>query len=217
MSLRDVVERILDCRRSVPAARSALVAVTGIDGSGKGYVTARLLSALQARGVRAAGIHADGWLHLPDRRFREVEPAEHFYLHAFRFEEMFDRLVLPLRDHRSITLEAEFTEETATEYRKHVYDVRDADIVVVEGIYLLRRPFRGHFDLSIWVDCSFQTALERAITRAQEGLPLEETTRAYERIYFPAQELHFARDRPRDAATCVLNNDPRLGALAEGL
>ncbi|MGQ0721706.1 MAG: uridine kinase [Candidatus Eiseniibacteriota bacterium] len=209
-SLGDVVERIFACRRSLPADRSVLVAVTGIDGCGKGWVTSRLLEALAAIGIRAVGISVDGWLHLPDRRFHDTQPAQHFYLHAVRFDEMFERLILPLRDRRSVTVEADFTEETATRYRRHVYDVQDADVVLLEGIYLLKREHRGHFDLSVWVECSFETALERAIARAQEGLSREETVREYERIYFPAQELHFRKDRPREAATVVLVNDPRL-------
>lgn len=36
--------------------------------------------------------------------------------------------------------------------------------------------------------------------------------RAYETIYFPAQRVHFERDRPRDAADVVVVNDPRLVA-----
>lgn len=32
----------------------------------------------------------------------------------------------------------------------------------------------------------------------------------YRKIYFPAQEIHFARDEPRAAASAILVNDPRL-------
>jgi uridine kinase len=53
--------------------------------------------------------------------------------------------------------------------------------------------------------------LERALARGQEGLPPEDTIRAYHTIYFPAQEIHFQRDDPKTAATLVINNDPRLG------
>jgi uridine kinase len=52
--------------------------------------------------------------------------------------------------------------------------------------------------------------LERALARGQERLPPEATIHAYQTIYFPAQELHFTRDNPRNAATAILPNDPRL-------
>jgi uridine kinase len=150
---------------------------------------------------------------LPNRRFDLGNPAEHFYLHAIRFDEMFTHLVLPLRDRRSLRCEADYAEETATEYRRHVYEFGDTDVIVLEGIYLLKRAFQHHYDLSLWIECSFDTALERAISRAQEGLPPKETVRVYRKIYFPAQEIHLQRDEPKSTATMILNNDARLGPI----
>jgi uridine kinase len=208
------VSRILNARDSVPSRRSVLAAVTGIDGCGKGWVTAQIADALRAHGVRVAAINVDGWLNLPAQRFSATNPAEHFYLHALRFEEMFAQLVLPLRDRRSVRIEADYAEEAATEYRRQVYAFEDVDVIALEGIYLLKRAFQAYYDLSSWIDCSFETALQRAISRAQEGLPPEETVRAYRTIYFPAQEIHFRRDDPRSAATLIINNDPRLSPPA---
>jgi len=213
-TLQTVVDEILDARSSIPSQRSVLTAITGIDGCGKGYVTARIVDALQTKGVRAVAINIDGWLNLPNRRFDASNPAEHFYLHAIRFEEMFAQLILPLRDHRSLRIVADYAEETATEYRRHVYEFEDVDVIALEGIYLLKRAFHAHYDLSIWIECSFDTALERAISRAQEGLPPEETIRAYRTIYFPAQEIHFQRDNPKAGATLIVNNDARLGPVS---
>jgi uridine kinase len=195
-----------------PSSAATLIGISGIDGAGKGYVAARLRSGLERRGLRVALVGVDGWLNLPAVRFSETDPAAHFYSHAIRFEEMFDRLILPLRDRRSIRLEADFTEETATAYRKHVYEWQDVDVVLLEGIFLLRRDLRRHYDLAMWIDCTFETAIERAIDRGQEGLTPEKTARAFRTIYLPAQEIHFARDDPKTSADLVVVNDPRLGA-----
>lgn len=210
MNLDSAVEAVLAARKRVAARRAALVAVSGIDASGKGFVSQRLAARLELAGLRVALTGVDGWLNLPGRRFNPANPAEHFYLHAFRFEEMFDRLVLPLRDLRSIRLEADFTEETASAYRRHVYAWEDVDVVLLEGIYLLRPNFLPRYNLAIWIDCTFETAIDRAIARGQEGLPPEETVRAFRTIYLPAQEIHFARDDPKGAADFVVVNDPRL-------
>src|SRR5689334_7452245 len=64
LNLQDAVAKILDVRRSVSPERCVLVAVSGIDGGGKGYVTARIVEALEAEGIRAVGINIDGWLNL---------------------------------------------------------------------------------------------------------------------------------------------------------
>jgi len=213
-ALAPVVHAIGATRARTPAERAVLVAVSGIDGSGKGYATERLARLLQARGLNAVGINIDGWLNLPHRRFSQDRPAEHFYEHAIRFDELFADLVLPLRGRRSHRVVANFAEETATRYRPHVYEYADVDVILLEGIFLLKRAHRAHFDYSIWLDCTLETALERAVRRGQEGLPPAETVRAYETIYFPAQRIHFERDRPRAAASAILANDSRLDGAA---
>lgn len=107
-------------------------------------------------------------------------------------------------------MEADFAEETATTYRKELYEFYDMDIILLEGAYLLKRLFQPRYDASFWIECTFDTALERAIQRSQEGLTDDETARAYRSIYFPAQEIHFRHDDPKHSATAVVMNDPRL-------
>src|SRR5438105_105774 len=131
LNLQDAVESIIDVRRIVSPQRSVLVAVSGIDGGGKGYVTARIVSALEAAGIRTAGINIDGWLNLPHKRFNSADPAAHFYRHAIRFDALFAELVLPLRERRSLRLEADYAEETADDYRKHLYMFEDIEVIVL--------------------------------------------------------------------------------------
>jgi uridine kinase len=196
------------------ARKARLIAISGIDGSGKGYVAARLADRLADKGHRVALIAADGWLNLPHVRFGGDEPAEHFYSHAFRFEEMFSWLIDPLVRDGSVRLLADFTEETATAYRKHSYSFEGVDVVLLEGIFLFKREYQQRYDFRLWIDCSFETALERALIRSQEELTPAETIAAYEGIYFPAERVHFERDAPRDRADVVYVNDARHSGSA---
>lgn len=45
------------------------------------------------------------------------------------------------------------------------------------------------------------------VDRSQEGLSALAIVNAYRQIYFPAQQLHFRHDRPREQADLVLLND----------
>ena len=207
MGIDEVVNQITDRCAEVPEKRSLLVGISGIDGCGKGYVAAQIEARLAQHAVTSAVINADGWLNLPDKRFDRDAPAECFYEGAIRFDEFFSDLVIPLRDRRSVYLVADFVEETARQFRKHVYNIRNVDVILVEGIFLFKQAYRSLFDLAIWVDCSFATALARALQRAQEGLPPAETIAAYENIYFPAQKIHFDQDNPRGSADLILDND----------
>src|SRR5215470_14651949 len=204
---RRVVEAIARKRDAVVPNHAVLVGVSGIDGSGKGFVTAKMAKALRAKSLNVALISADDWLNLPHVSMNRDNYAEHFYEHAIRFDEMFEQLILPLREKRGITLAADCADAKATTYREQCYDFRNIDIVLLEGIFLFKPAFRHQFDLGVWIDCSFKCALERAIERGQEGLPPAETIKAFQTIYFPAQRIHLARDKPRAAADCIVTND----------
>jgi len=126
---------------------------------------------------------------------------------------MFSQLVLPLQARRSIRLETDFREETAHAYRREIYEFHDIDVILLEGIFLLKRRFQSCYDASFWIDCTFETALERALRRSQEGLPPTETVRAYQSI-FPAQRIHIRLDDPMRSATGIVINDPRINVTA---
>jgi uridine kinase len=202
-----IANAILQKRQMLTSDRSLLVGISGIDGSGKGYLAAQLQAHLALRGVIPAVLNVDGWLNLPEKRFDQNAPAVNFYENAIRFDQFFSQLVLPLRDGRSIHLEADVVEEIASNYRNHTYHFKDVPVVLVEGIFLFKPQYRKYFDLAIWIDCSFPTALVRAIDRAQEGLSPANTIAAYERIYFPAQRIHLDQDKPRENADLIFEND----------
>jgi uridine kinase len=57
--LKPVAAAIVSKRNSVLPTETVLAAVSDIDGSGKGYVTTRLVAELQNLGVHAVGINVD--------------------------------------------------------------------------------------------------------------------------------------------------------------
>src|SRR5262249_15904213 len=82
---RGVVEAIARKRDAVVANRAVLVGISGIDGSGKGFVTAKLAKTLRAKSLNVAVISADDWLNLPKVCINPDNYAEHFYENAIRF------------------------------------------------------------------------------------------------------------------------------------
>jgi uridine kinase len=211
-TITPIVEATLARRAAHPPALALLVGLSGIDGCGKGYVAGQLLQALTARGQKAAVINVDGWLNLPPIRFEAERSAQNFYENALRLDELFTRLLLPLRQNRRVHVTMDWVDETATASRPYTYDFDSLDVVVLEGAYIFKRAYRSQFDLAVWVDCSWETALERSIARSQEGLSPEETVRAYQTTFFPAEEIHFVRDDPRGRADLIVSNDARLNS-----
>ncbi|HXE89832.1 MAG TPA: hypothetical protein VNK82_02610 [Terriglobales bacterium] len=215
-NLSDLVGPVEKRVAGLRGQRAVLVAISGIDSSGKGYVAARLAEELTARGINPAVINIDPW-HLPQTvRFSESDPGGHFYRNTFRWDDFFRLLIEPLRAARSIHLSTRLIEIARDRYYDYTYDFREVDAILLEGIFVLKREFRELYDLRYWVECSFQTALARALARNQEGLPPEEIARDYRRIYFPAQRVHFAEDDPVAHSDAIYENDDvRLPGVIE--
>src|SRR5438552_13592156 len=172
--LDEVRQGILEMLKEVPTTQSLLVGISGIDASGKGYVSAKLANAL-ATDLQVAVINGDGWLNLRHIRFDNTEPGQHFYDNALRLDQMFERLVLPLKLNRGIKTTLDVVDETAVEFCPHERVYENIDVILLEGIFLFKQAFVEHFDMRIWIDCSLETALNRAIVRSQEGLSPGET------------------------------------------
>lgn len=205
--LFSILKEIRIKRNLIPANKSFLLAISGIDSSGKGTIAIKLKNLIETAGLSTAYINIDKWLNLPDLRFNKTDPANHFYKHAIRFDDMFSNLVIPLRESRSIFLETLVTREPENDQFMMTYDFKEIDIIILEGIFLFKKSLLINYNFKVWIDCSFEIALQRAILRGQEGLSKEETIEAYNTIYFPAQHIHLHSDNPSASADFVFNNN----------
>ena len=113
LGVSTIVEAALSRRACHPPAMALLVGLSGIDGSGKGYLAGHLVTALSARRLKTAAINVDGWLNLPAVRFDPERPGENFYENALRLDELFARLVVPLRRDRSVRVTMDWVDETS--------------------------------------------------------------------------------------------------------
>jgi len=191
----------------VRRSQALLVAISGIDGSGKSTLARRLATRLAAAGLGVACIGVDPWQNPQTVRFGGPDRGLHFYRHAIRFDALFAELVEPLVGTRRIDLRAQAmrTDDDVT-YPVH-YRYTDVDVVLLEGIFLLQPQFHDLYDLRIWVECSFETALRRALARNAEGRPVDLLREDYLTIYHAAQRHHLAVDDPRARADFALLND----------
>lgn len=209
INIKELADSLLQKQSELSVDRGFLVAVSGIDGSGKGYITEKLITALKEQNIKAISINLDAWHKLPTERFNPEHPARYFYQNAFHFDALFQQLILPLKSQRMINLTTVLTGITGIPQTYH-YQFFNVDVIVLEGIFLLKRSLLHFYDFKIWIDCSFETALERAIQRNQEGISNEQIIEDYQKIYFPAQKIHLAIDNPKSMTDVIYLNDFKL-------
>lgn len=197
-----------------PGNVAALLGISGIDASGKSTLAREVASVLSERGVPHVLLSVD-WFHTPaDVRFQPgalpahaaaaSDPGEHFYRHAFRWDDLFDTLIDPLLASGSCDAEVGIHDMPTDRITPRRIVHTGVRVVVLEGIFIFRSEAVNRFDLRVWIDCPFETALRRALARNQEGGTPDSLRADYQRVYFPAQRHHIERDRPAERCDVIL-------------
>ncbi len=211
VGLRTVVGRIA-ADAAAADGRPVLAAVTGLHSGGKSRVAACIAAGLVERGRRVALIGVAPWSR-PRVHFRGGDAVERYHREGVRWEALFDTLVGPLQRSGSISLRTRLLECSRDRWYLQAYDFRDVDVILLVGVFLLRRDLRRRYDSAWWVDASFDASLRRAIRRSRAERDPDAIVSDYQRLYVPAQRLHLASENPIAAATGVIRPAPDASPL----
>lgn len=197
--LGDVVARtpVLD--------RPALVAVDGVDGSGKTTFASALAERYAAADRPCLVVHLDDFLHPRAARHRLGRHSpEGFFLDTYDLPTFTAMVLDPLRRPGPARVVARAFDHVA-DARVHVDPVivPDHGVVVVEGMFLHRESLRGHWHLSVFLDVPFDVTARRMAARdGNEPDPDHPSMRRY----VGGQRLYLAQCDPRAAADLVLES-----------
>lgn len=72
-------------------------------------------------------------------------------------------------------------------------------IVIVEGVYSIRKELRSYYDFTIWVNCPRETRLARGLER--DG---EEAREMWEQNWMVAEDLYVEIQKPHEWADFVI-------------
>lgn len=213
--ISELADNIVEKLKIHSSTNTFTVGISGIDASGKGYITGFLQKELEKRNYKVANINVDPWQNPIPIRLQEEDPAENFYKNVFRWDNFFSQLIVPLRTNRHIYLQTTLIRTDGDFYYSFIYDFNDIDILLIEGIFLFKQELLNYYDWKIWIDCSFETGIYRAIERNSEKLSREQLIHDYDTYYYPAQIYHFQRDDPKDVSNIIYCNDELLGTVGQ--
>jgi uridine kinase len=188
------------------------VGVDGIDASGKTTLADELSHHIQQRQRPPLRASVDAFHHPQSIRYRRgTLSAEGYYYDAFDYAALIQALLLPLgptgqRQYRTQT----FDYRADRPINAALQQAAPNAILIVDGVFLLRPELRPYWDVTIFLDIPFETALARALERDLALFGSEDIVRTrYTERYIPGQRLYFEHARPRDHADMVIDNtDP---------
>lgn len=205
-----MVERLAGVVVAVDWSHPLRVAVDGPDAAGKSTLADELAVELRARGREVIRASIDGFHRPRAERYRRGADSPRGYVDdSFDFAALRRVLLDPLGpcgDRR---------------YRRAVFDFRrdepvsrpveiaaDDAVLVVDGVFLLRRELVPSWDLRVFVSVGFDETIRRALLRdAALFGSRTEVERRYRARYIPGQRMYFAEHRPEAVADIVVVND----------
>lgn len=221
MERLEVLAQLAQCIVSLYRPHPLRVAIDGIDAAGKTTLADDLVRPIEAQGRLVIRASIDGF-HRPrgERYRRGVDSARGYYEDSFDYAALRDTLLLPLGPGGNRLYQRAIFDHHADAQLPPVKQYAGENaILLCDGIFLLRPELYGLWDYRIFVDVSFEIALQRALARDHSlvGSPADVEVRYVQR-YFPAQRLYLETVRPRQRADIVVENadpdHPRLRPLA---
>lgn len=204
--LRGLASRIAAIRPPHPVR----VAIDGIDAAGKTTLADELAPAIERHGRPVIRASIDGFHNPRDARYRRGSLSPEGYFHdSFNYPALIEALLQPLGPGGSL------------EFRRRAFDFRtDAPVaapsesapadavLLLDGVFLLRRELRDYFDFSIFVRVDVAESLRRGQAR-DAGLfgGADEARRRYEERYIPGQQAYLATEAPERWASVILDNN----------
>lgn len=206
---------LLEVASRIPSLdRPVLVAVDGVDGSGKTTFADELAAVVGGTGRAGAVVRAsvDGFHHPKAHRHAQGRTGETFWSRNYDYPALLRELVTPWRS------------GPGSSYRTAVHDVDtdraldlpaavvpDGGLLVVDGIFAQRDELRGCWDLAVFLDVPFEVSVPRMAER--DGTSADPAHPDQAR-YVEGQRIYFATCDPRSRADVVVDNTdlaaPRL-------
>lgn len=190
------------------STKAQVIAISGIEGSGKRALTEQIAAALTLDGLNVALVHSDDWEACKSVRFNVMNSPEEYYLNAYRFDQMFEQLILPLKLFGSIKTSVNL--DDAESPREVHYDFKNIDIILVEGVYLLQQAFLDLYDYSCWVKSDFDAAFQSLAEQVNVEESQEALVNLFEMLIKPAAQYHIYADNPIGCSQSIFTKQEPL-------
>jgi uridine kinase len=192
---------LLDSYNKNESTKAQIIAISGIEGGGKRALSEKIADALKLQGVRVAVIHTDDWEAAENVRFNVMSSPEEYYLNAYRFDEMFEQLILPLKLFGSI--KTSVTLEDVLNPRTVEYNFQNIEIIIIEGVYLLQEAYLDLYDYTCWVESDYDAAFARLVGQSNVEQSQQTLVNLFELLIKPAEQYHIKTDNPEGNAKSI--------------
>ena len=191
------------CTRSRPL----LVGIDGVNAAGKTTFAQHLSNRLERSGHRTQLVHVDDFHNPKSYRYSGGREDLDFLYRYVDSRKLSQAILRPIRDDAQLRVTLTLLDLATDEFTLvRSFDVDPRTIVIVEGIFLFKADLLSFFDLTLYLDISFETSVARGKARWNH-MPADEVEERFRRRYLPGQQLYFDLHDPKGVANIVVDNE----------
>ena len=205
----DLSEIVDHVQRQLEEKGSLIVALEGKGCSGKTMVSRLLADALKDLGHNTSIMPIDNFCRPKIERYRADCPeGEQVYRQNFDYD-LFDTLVAQAATSRSLYFEHAHLVAMTDRYEgQATYSLSPGGVLIVEGLFVLRRKLTNFYDLALFIELSDHEQLQRARHRdLSRGNTPEDIEFKYKHRYQPSYNLFMAEHLPEKACDILVGQD----------
>ncbi len=200
-----IAERILAKKGNKPF----IVGFDGVDASGKTSLADRVHAQLRAREVNCERISIDRFHNPSEIRTRKGRLSpEGFFYDSFNYQALRENVFAPLKQQKGKIIRGIFDYKQNKAVDEQTIEVVPSLIILFDGIFLNRDELAQYWDMTVFLDVSFETVINRALKRDLEYLGSEENVlKCYETRYIPGEKIYLETCKPKEKADIVIDNN----------
>lgn len=188
-----------------------IIAVDGIDASGKSCFAKKLYETIEAQHKHTILSSIDHFHNPRIERYKKgVDSPIGFYQDSFNLQMLKEKLLNPFKTGETMVTLKAFDCDLDAPTQTDPVTVFDDSILIFEGVFVQRAELRNYWDLTIFLDITFETALKRNIDRQVDKDRIgskEEIISRYQTRYQPGQQLYFDEAKPKENSDILIDNN----------
>ena len=199
-------EKIIEIRQV--KLKVVRVGINGIEGTGKTVFCEKFTKYLIDNGQKAIQITIDGYHNPKEIRYKQGRnSAIGYYEDAYNEKAFVDFVLKSSQNEQPFYVEQIHNLETDELLNPIRKELSNQHILLTDGAYLFKKNYKEHWDLKIYLQTDFNTALERGIQRDLVLLGgLESTKDKYENRYHKASKMYIEENKPTEIADIIIDN-----------
>jgi len=211
-----IAKHIMDYQKSDPL----IIAFDGVDTSGKTVLANNVYKILKDNNKNAVRISIDKFHNPKEIRIQkgELSPEGYFY-DSFNLSKIFEYVINPIKNKGGYIIPGIYDYKAEKGIIPERIKVENDLLILFDGIFLNRDELYNIWDISIFLEITFETMLERAIIRDIDYFgTIENLKERYLKRYIPGEKLYLELCKPKERAAIVIdNNDFNAPMVIKGI